>query len=418
MHINDITVENRIRKDLGDVDELANSIREHGLIEPIVVARNFHLVAGERRLSALKRLGVTELTHAVHFIWNDEQDELRLIAIELEENLRRKELSWQEQVTGKQRLLELMQRIHGVATAGKPGIGSPLGGYGFGVNKLAAMLGESVGATSQDLQVATMMKQFPMLAKAETKSSALSQLKVLGLVAAMTLAKPVTSVGTKYWSLVEDDFRNNKLDAESVDLIWTDLPYGGDVDETHNIAEKGAAQWMFDDSRPALLDMLPAIANESFRVLKPDRYAVFCFGFNYYSELCKHLRSAGFHVQPVPYIWCKPTKFGVNPLVAYCLSYEPLLVAWKGSAKFIRQGRSNVFHCPPPSGDKLHLVQKPVALVEEFLLDMTTENATVVDWCAGTGTTGVACQKLKRYAILFEKDPSMAALAKTRLEML
>jgi len=57
--IDRIEVGNRFRKDLGNIDSLVDSIREVGLIHPIVVdERTGRLIAGERRLNACKRLGM------------------------------------------------------------------------------------------------------------------------------------------------------------------------------------------------------------------------------------------------------------------------------------------------------------------------------------------------------------------------
>ncbi len=418
MNINEVKIEERMRQDLGDIDALANSIREFGLIQPLVLSRTeMKLVAGGRRYAALKRIGVTELEHTKHFLWNYETDGVRLKAIELEENIRRKDLSWQEQVRGKQQLLETMQRIYGPPSGGRPKAGTD---GGFGVAKLAAMLGESVGGVSQDLQVAEAIKQFPTLAGAETKGAALGQLRVFGAVAQMTLSAKLApkSVDQRSWTLYRQDFRTESviIPDESVDLIWTDLPYGADVDQMS--AHAGASQVAsFDDSKLSVLNMLESIAKESYRVLKPDRYAVFCFGFVTYTELVFELGRVGFNVNPVPFVWAKNTKSGENPATRYCNSYEPILVAAKGSPVFIRPGQPNLVNIPVEQG-KLQAVQKPIALVERFLFDMCSAGATIVDWCAGTGTTGVAAHNCKMRSILFEKDPSMATLARARLEEL
>lgn len=427
MLINEIKVENRLRTDFGDIDTLCNSISEHGQIQPIVIGRDNVLIAGGRRLYALKRLGIKELIHAQHFVWNDELNPIKRKGMELEENLRRKDLSWQEIVTGKQQLLELMQSIHGMPSGGRPRAGSD---GGFSVTKLASMLGESTKQTLSDLEVAKAITQFPTLGRAETKSAALTKMKIVGVLAGMhiagaaaTKAAQVPGAVTKQrsWTLVEDDFRNqtgadDHVADNSVDLIWCDLPYGADVD-TMSAHAAGSQIASFNDSKLEALKLLSSIAEESFRVLKQDRYAVFCFGFITYTDLVFELERVGFTVNPVPVVWVKNTKSGENPTTRYCNGYEPLLVAAKGKPIFVRPGQSNVLTIPvDPS--KIQAVQKPVELVERFLYDMTGEGALVVDWCAGTGTTGVACDRLKRRSILFEKDPSMAALARVRLEAL
>ena len=54
--ISKIKVRNPYRKSLGDIDTLAASIKEVGLLHPIVVRPDGRLIAGERRLVACKRL--------------------------------------------------------------------------------------------------------------------------------------------------------------------------------------------------------------------------------------------------------------------------------------------------------------------------------------------------------------------------
>lgn len=63
----------------------------------------------------------------------------------------------------------------------------------------------------------------------------------------------------------------------------------------------------------------------------------------------------------------------------------------------------------------LHPTQKPVALFEYLIRTYTNEGDIVLDNCAGSGTTGVACQNLKRNFILIEKEPEYVAIAENRL---
>lgn len=73
------------------IAELADSIRERGLVQPLVVRRvngKFELIAGERRLRALKRLGMRQAKVVVHNATDQEVAELTLI-----ENLQREDLT-------------------------------------------------------------------------------------------------------------------------------------------------------------------------------------------------------------------------------------------------------------------------------------------------------------------------------------
>jgi ParB family transcriptional regulator, chromosome partitioning protein len=186
-----VVINDRIRKEMGDLDALAASIREFGLIQPIVLTRELHLVAGGRRLTAIRtRINPDfSLRHGIEFVYRDEFDAVdkpvRLQAVELEENLRRKDFTWQEQIEGKARLLRLMQQIYGNIKMGPPSAQERTTGIpsGFGVNKLAAMLGESKAQTSTDLQLATVVATIPSLAKAKNKADATAQFKKLAATA-------------------------------------------------------------------------------------------------------------------------------------------------------------------------------------------------------------------------------------------
>ncbi len=60
MRVKDIKVGERFRRKLGNIDLLAQSIKEEGLLYPILVDRDGNLIDGQRRLVALKQLGIKE----------------------------------------------------------------------------------------------------------------------------------------------------------------------------------------------------------------------------------------------------------------------------------------------------------------------------------------------------------------------
>ena len=78
---------------------------------------------------------------------------------------------------------------------------------------------------------------------------------------------------------------------------------------------------------------------------------------------------------------------------------------------------SSVIRFKNPSGrGQLHPTQKPVALFEYLIRTYTNEGETVLDNCAGSGTTGVACVKTRREFILIEKDPKYVAMIERRIK--
>jgi site-specific DNA-methyltransferase (adenine-specific) len=68
-----------------------------------------------------------------------------------------------------------------------------------------------------------------------------------------------------------------------------------------------------------------------------------------------------------------------------------------------------------PKQNGVHPTQKPVALFEYLIKTYTNENDLVLDNCAGSGTTGVACHNLNRNCILIEQDPHYCEVIKDRM---
>ena len=66
--------------------------------------------------------------------------------------------------------------------------------------------------------------------------------------------------------------------------------------------------------------------------------------------------------------------------------------------------------------DQLHPTQKPVALMEYLIKTYSDEGMTVLDFCAGSGTTGVAAKNLNRNFIGIEMDEGYFKVAKERIE--
>ena len=68
------------------------------------------------------------------------------------------------------------------------------------------------------------------------------------------------------------------------------------------------------------------------------------------------------------------------------------------------------------ASNTVHPTQKPVALMEYLIKTYTNESETVLDFCMGSGTTGVACRNLNRDFIGIEKDPECFKIAEERVK--
>lgn len=106
LKIKDIKIGQRVRDEYGDMQALADSIREHGLLHPIVVDSDYNLIAGCRRLLACERIGKKEIEAKV--LKDISEKELRIL--ELEENIRRKDLTELEKSKNLVELAEIKEQ--------------------------------------------------------------------------------------------------------------------------------------------------------------------------------------------------------------------------------------------------------------------------------------------------------------------
>ena len=88
----------------------------------------------------------------------------------------------------------------------------------------------------------------------------------------------------------------------------------------------------------------------------------------------------------------------------------------KGTYSVISNVQSFCSGAKKINGEKLHPTQKPIALIEKFILHSTNEGDTVLDTFMGSGTTGVACVNTGRRFIGIELDDKYFGIAKTRLK--
>jgi len=138
------------RQSLGDLSELTASIREKGILEPILVRRvggRFQIIAGERRYRAAREAGLVEVPCIIRDANDAEVMELALI-----ENLQRKDLSAFEEADGLKALAD-----H----------------HGYTHEKMAEMIGRSRSSITEALSITAMpdaVRKLCRLADIQSKS--------------------------------------------------------------------------------------------------------------------------------------------------------------------------------------------------------------------------------------------------------
>ena len=150
--IDKIAVGDRIRRDFGDIQELADDIRENGLINPPVVNKEYVLLAGERRLRACKLLGWPQIEVRMM----DTRDAEHELDVEISENECRKEFTKTERLDYARRLarIESAKAKERMAEGGRGGKSATPSTTGKTRDKVAEHLGTSATQLRQEQFIA------------------------------------------------------------------------------------------------------------------------------------------------------------------------------------------------------------------------------------------------------------------------
>ena len=228
------------------------------------------------------------------------------------------------------------------------------------------------------------------------------------------------------------DILKNMVDNNVVvDHIICDLPYFQVIkDDFDN-------QW---DSVESYVDWFNSLLQYVKQIIKPGgNIILFCSRQNMW-RMCRMLYENEFEENRT-IIWARKRGFNNTRGKALASGYEPIL--------FWSNGKSNTFNnikikvdsnrpeyktgilkdgitlsdvwtdipaLPHNAKEKVdHPTQKPIKLMERIISLFTSEGDTILDFCMGSGSTGVACKNLNRNFIGIEKDLNYFNISKERL---
>jgi ParB/RepB/Spo0J family partition protein len=373
----------RYREDLGNINELQDSISANGLWHPIVVMefdepeegveQKYALIAGGRRFAACTNLGWTEIRATIYpHSLNDHEKRL----LELLENIDRKDMEYQEQVALTACVHKTMQDLCGRKGAHPDSEGHSLRGT-------ARMLGRSAASVSQDIKLAEAIEAIPELAKAKDKKEAFKLLKhleqnfeakqIADRIESERAATPEEVFKRQIMNgyMVKDFFEGIKdVPSNSIDLIELD-PDWGDIDlesrpvENQALHDMKLAGYTQKDKDVNVLDYYERIIRECTRVLSPTGWMLVWFAYHpngnaIWSLLEKYdLRGPG-----TPCIWAKPSGQVRSADTNLPRGYECFYYARKPDARLARQGRLDIFSYRTVSPEsRIHITEKPVEMM-------------------------------------------------------
>ena len=411
-----IVPSDRVRKEFNKekLQRLAASYTRIGQLQPGVCVRDingrFCLVAGERRLRACRIA-----KHPFHFVLKEEANEALLLEIELEENLNREDLAWQEEVDGLNKLHRLRERQKDAK------------GTTQSLDDTAMEVERSRASVHRDLELAEWAKEFPEVREAKTKNEAYKIIKrykaeimrnqllklavakeesVEGELAEETkeaLAEVIVVAGTAIpkGTLLDYDRRAihgemeielEKFPDEYFDLVTFDPPWGGNLSE---IRDKPPGKEDFDDDPKAFSDRIPDWLMLLYSKMAQDSHLYLFFGIASHEMVYTALEKAGFTTNRIPLIWYKQGAHVTrNPEIWPGRSYEPIAFGRKGNKKLISLGAPDHITTPAPTSAMkgIHPNAKHPDVYLEILKRSAYPGDKVCDPMSGSGMFAVACE--------------------------
>lgn len=376
--ISDIIVlrEERQRRQLTSIDELAESISKIGLIHPITITREGTLVAGERRLTACKSLGWTSIS--VQFAEDLSLEELRII--ELEENVKRVDLTWQEQAAALSAYHDARKAVNPAWTQGDT----------------AREVSLNEGAISKALKVSSMLSD-PLVSSAKTRVAALNivarkeeraQLDELSNIVEEKSSSEILNVDFTEWA---EEYSGPKFN-----LVHCDFPYGV------NLHKSGQAQGLdtgnYADSPDVYFHLLDFLIENLDNFCAPSAHLVFWYSMKYHTDTVSRL-SQVFTVNPLPLVWMKSDNAGILPDHSRGPRqiYETALFAYRGDRKIVRAVSNAI---SSPTTREIHMSEKPLPVLEHFFRMIVDDTTTILDPTCGSGGALRAAHSLGARSLL------------------
>src|SRR6056300_111065 len=430
----------RAREDTPEVrryidEELIPSIVDNGLIHPPVLnfkddlpeGKRCELVAGWCRTTAFQMLGLTEIPYT----YRENMSNVEYREVELEENFRRKDMTWQEKVCAVADIHKLKAQKAGAE------------GTKWGQAHTGKLLGTSAGHINNCLKIAASIKSHDEEIKNAAGVQECLQIylkrkddKLASYIAEQagvqtTKASPITGAGpirgeaginlsdvvdtaSQTSSSVEsvsttstiEYTQNTKFDLskiiynednrdwfsrqkpESVDLVYTDIPFGIDMDNLDfNASDLDRVAEAHDVEEN--IEQMPVFLDNAYNVLKDGKYCAFWYDLAHHEKLLNWGKDIGFSVQPYPLVWCKthPCRNRAGN-IWWTKAVEYVMVMRKGQATLRNPQTKNYYLADGSAERKMQRnpFSKPFEVSKQVIEPLGIPGDFMVDPYAGEGS--------------------------------
>lgn len=343
------------------INKLRSSLREFGFINPVIIDRDFGVIAGHGRILAAKEEGITE----VPCVFADHLTEAQKKAYIIADNRMAMDAGWDEELLRVE--IEALQ-----AQA------FDLSLTGFDEKELSDLFKDDADVQEDDFDVDAELEK-PTFSKS-------------GDVWALGRHRLVCGDSTKAETF------DTLMQGRKANLVVTDPPYNVNYEGTagkiknDNLADEKFYQFLFD-------------AFSNIKKVMADDASIYVFhadteGLNFR----KAFSDAGFYLSGCC-IWKKPSLvLGRSP---YQWQHEPCLYGWKKSGKhqwYSDRKQTTIWEFEKTKKNTDHPTMKPIPLLAYPIQNSSMSNTLILDPFGGSGSTLIACEQTDRDCYTIELD--------------
>ena len=351
------------------INKLRASLREFGFINPVIIDRDFGVIAGHGRIAAARAEGITELP----CVFADHLTEAQKKAYILADNRMALDAGWDEDMLRVE--IEALQ-----------GADFDLMLTGFDDKELADFFGtDDDDAKDDDFDLSSALEQASFVQKGDVWTVGRHRL----------MCGDATSM---------DDVAT-LMDGKKANLLLTDPPYGvsfksssGLTIQNDSMKNEEFYQFLYDAFAAAVCFLG---AGASAYVFHADTE-----GLNFR----KAFIDAGFHLAGCC-IWVKDSL--VLGRSDYQWQHEPVLYGFLQNGKhnwYSDRKQTTVWNFAKPKRNANHPTSKPLDLLSYPIGNSTQENGIVLDSFGGSGSTMMACEQTNRICYMMELDEKYASV--------
>ena len=352
------------------VMKLRSSLREFGFINPIIIDRDYGIIAGHGRLLAAKEEGITE----VPCVFVDYLTEAQKKAYILADNRMAMDAGWDEEL-----LRVEIEALQGEAF--------DVSLTGFDEKELADLFkdGSDSDAEDDDYDLSAALEKAAFVERGDLWTVGRHRL----MCGDATSAEDVATL----------------MDGRKANLILTDPPYGVSFKSSSGLTIQNDS--MKDEEFYHFL--LASFKNMADHLEKGGAAYVFhadTEGLNFRRAFI----DAGFHLAGCC-IWVKDSL--VLGRSDYQWQHEPVLYGFMQNVKhpwYSDRKQTTIWNFAKPKRNANHPTSKPLDLLGYPIGNSTQENAIVIDTFGGSGSTLMACEQMNRTCCTMELDEKYASV--------